>query len=108
MDRYRRFHSRNYVAHAATVKTGPGLPAALTTYLMLGALLVPTVGISRGIEAIISLAKLSKSDLHTAARARALCMVVRTDGWRPYSGDKTYAILATRQAQASTGMVFLF
>jgi hypothetical protein len=98
----------NYVAHAATLKTGPGFSAVFTTYLMLGALLVPTVGILRGIEAIISLAKLSKSDLHMAARARALCMVVRTDEWRPYSGDKTYAILATRQAQAGTGMLFLF
>ncbi|KIN03202.1 hypothetical protein OIDMADRAFT_195808 [Oidiodendron maius Zn] len=90
----------NCVAHAATVKVGSGFSAAFASYLMLGALLVPTVGILRGIEAIISLAKLSKSNLYTAAQASALCIVVRTNEWKPYSGDKTYAILATKQTQA--------
>jgi hypothetical protein len=37
---------------------------------------------------IKSFAKFGKTDLHTAARAGALCMVVRSRDWRPKAGDE--------------------
>jgi hypothetical protein len=48
-------------------------------------------------SAIIRRARLSESDLRAAARAGALCMVVRTKDWKPQPGDViAEAILARK------------
>jgi hypothetical protein len=71
------FFLGNYVLHAATARPLPGeslMSRAIATIL---ALLLPSSGVLRGIKAIISGAKFSRSDLVTAARAGAFCTVVR-------------------------------
>ena len=73
----------NYVAHAVTVRTKPGESAFDILMVMVGALLLPTHGVTRGIRSIYQAANFAKTDLEAAKRAHALCAVVRTTGWQP-------------------------
>ena len=73
----------NYVAHAVTVRTKPGESAFDILMVMVGALLLPTHGVTRGIQSIYQAAIFAKPDLDAAKRAHALCAVVRTTGWQP-------------------------
>jgi hypothetical protein len=73
------FFAGNYIAHAATVLSIPGQPAFVACLRIISALLFPVSGIRRGILAIFSGAKLAATDLRMAARARALCRVVKLD-----------------------------
>jgi hypothetical protein len=92
------FFIGNYFAHAATVKSYPGERTWSIAAATLGALLIPTTGLIRGINSIARNAKfkrkrfwttpLSDPDYQTAAAAGALCMVVRKKSWKPYPGDK--------------------
>lgn len=82
------FFLAHFVSHAATVKSLPGEPMAATWLAELTALLLPVSGIVRGINAIYSRAVFGKTPLETAARAGALCTVVRSDKWEPKPGDK--------------------
>ena len=75
----------NYVAHAVTVRTKPGESAFDILMVMVGALLLPTHGVTRGIRSIYQAAIFAKTDLDAAKRAHALCAVVRTTGWQPRS-----------------------
>jgi hypothetical protein len=81
------FYFGNYFAHVATVQTYPGESLRSTIQALVLALLLPAAGISRGLTTIIRFAKLQKTPLQTAARAGALCMVVRTKDWQPLSGE---------------------
>jgi hypothetical protein len=81
------FYLGNYLAHAATVITTPGESTFSVIATMISALFFPTSGVLRGASAIMTFAKFAKDDLQTAARARALCMVVRTEAWRPQKGQ---------------------
>jgi hypothetical protein len=82
------FFLGNYLAHAATIKTNPGESPQSVTTAIIAALLFPTAGIARGLRAIYSLAKYGKTDLHVAARARALCMLTRAGDWEPRHGEE--------------------
>ena len=75
----------NYVAHAVTVRTKPGESAFDILMVMVVALLLPTHGVTRGIQSIYQAAIFAKTDLDAAKRAHALCAVVRTTGWQPHS-----------------------
>jgi hypothetical protein len=55
--------------------------------VVVSSLLFPGSGIVRGLAAISSWSKFAKSPLGTAARAGALCMIVRSSSWRPRKGD---------------------
>ena len=81
------FFLANYVAHAATVKSVPGEPALATIRLCTVALMFPVGRILRGIQAIMQRATFSNTPLETAAKAEALCVVIRTQEWLPQSGD---------------------
>ncbi len=81
------FFLGNYVAHALTVATLPGETTGSAAFTAFVALLFPTAGIYRGLSAIRHRAIFGKTDLHKAARAGALCMVVRTQDWKPQAGD---------------------
>jgi len=73
------FFLGNYATHAATVITVPG-SSILSTFLRVSfALCFPGSGASIGIQAILSWAVFAPTDLQKAARAGALCHVVRTD-----------------------------
>ena len=81
------FFLANYGAHAVTTKSLPGEPALSTLRAQVAALMFPLAGIMRGIEAIRQRAILSATPLETAARAEALCIVIRTSEWLPQRGD---------------------
>lgn len=78
-----QFYMANYVAHAATILTSPGQSTIETFYNAVSALCLPGAGVARGISAIFCGAKFGdKTDLQVAARAGALCAVMRTPGTR--------------------------
>ncbi|EON66749.1 hypothetical protein W97_05995 [Coniosporium apollinis CBS 100218] len=84
------FYLGNYLAHAATVKSPPGGRTAGMIADVVGSLLFPPFMALRGVQAITSMAIwpiFGKSDLRTATRAGALCMIVRTTSWKPEAGD---------------------
>ncbi|RDL40891.1 uncharacterized protein BP5553_00870 [Venustampulla echinocandica] len=92
------FYAANYFAHAATVISRPGETTINSAVTIVSALLFPISGVVRGVSAIVSLAKFAKTDLETAARSGALCMVVRTKDWQPAAGDRiAWALLYTPQ-----------
>ncbi|KAH7136981.1 putative pogo transposable element [Dactylonectria estremocensis] len=71
------FYLVNYVAHAATVTTRPGQSMLTSLFTIAIALLLPGGGVRCGIQAIFNLAKFADTDLQVAARAGALCAVVK-------------------------------
>ena len=81
------FFFANYVAHAATIKSLPGEPALITLQVLVSALCLPVYGVLKGVRAIRQRAVLSSTPLGTAAKAGALCVVVRTAEWVPQRGD---------------------
>lgn len=83
------FYFANYVAHAVTLYTFPGESTFSIVHNILVALFVPTAGVARGLNAIFRHAILRKrSELGRAARAGALCMVVRSPYWVPRGDDR--------------------
>jgi hypothetical protein len=97
------FFLGNYLAHAATVKSYPGERTWSLVIATLGALLIPTTGLIRGINSIARNAKFKRKcfwraiwrdvDYQTAAAAGAFCMVVRKKSWKPYPGDKLLNVM---------------
>jgi hypothetical protein len=77
------FFAANYLAHAATVKSFPGESTAENIASLLFALLYPASGIVRGLDAIFRHAVFTKHELQRAAQAGALCMVVKSNLWKP-------------------------
>lgn len=78
------FYVANYVAHAATIHTIPGEAANSIVRSVLSALFFPTAGIARGLNAIFRCSmykSMAESELQGAARAGALCMVIRSQHW---------------------------
>ena len=73
------FFLGNYLAHAATLRSVPGRSVYQSFVAMLTALFFPVSGVRLGVRGIFSLAALAKTDLQVAARAGALCKVIRTD-----------------------------
>lgn len=76
------FYLGNYASHAATVITYPGETPFNVILAIIFALFFPTSGIIRGLGAICRWANIQTTDLRVAARAGALCHVVRTEKWR--------------------------
>lgn len=81
------FFLGNYVVHAASLKSVPGESTVETCISTIMALLCPTTGVMRALDAIFRHARTEKSALQQAARAGALCMVVRREDWKPHPGD---------------------
>lgn len=71
------FYLSNYLVHVITVQTYPGESNISVVLAQVAAFLFPTSGIIRGLNRIVRLAVLEKDPLLRAARAGALCMVVR-------------------------------
>lgn len=82
------FFFANYLAHCASVKKYPGEKLVELILAMVLALLFPSSGISRALDSIFRLSRFAGKDkLQCAARAGALCMVVRTKEWKPEVGN---------------------
>ena len=82
-----KFLLANYVAHAATLKSLPSESTSSVLKNIVCSLLFPVSGVKRGVKAIYQCATFAKTPLEAAAKASALCMVVRTSEWKPEHGD---------------------
>jgi hypothetical protein len=83
------FFGTNYFAHAFTVKQLPGEELGQYIFAVLAAVFYPYCGLPRGIESFIRRAIFFRSsELQTACRAGALCLVVRSKSWTPVQGQK--------------------
>lgn len=71
------FYFGNYAAHAATVVSHPGQSLMSTLLTIVTALFFPGSGVRNGIAAIRSFAIFGDTNLQVAARAGALCAVVK-------------------------------
>ncbi|KAF2178075.1 hypothetical protein K469DRAFT_719226 [Zopfia rhizophila CBS 207.26] len=82
------FYIANYLAHVATVKSYPAETMTELSVAVILALFFPSSGIIRALDSIFRHSRLKNTnDLQKAARAGALCMVVRTRAWPPKPGD---------------------
>jgi hypothetical protein len=106
------FFLGNYISHALTIKSYPGEATTSVLIAAFGALLIPTTGLIRGINAIARNAKFKHKkflpaifrdpDYQTAAAAGALCMVVRKKSWKPYPGDKVSNVVLRDEGQTKS------
>lgn len=81
------FFLGNYLSHAATVISFPGEPISVTIVNMVLAVFFPSSGAGRGVLAMVRHAAFFKDPIQQALRSRALCMVVRSQNWKPISGE---------------------
>lgn len=77
----------NYILHALSVRSLPGENSYSSFVIRIACLLIPSTGLRRGLCLITRANTASDNDLQAAARARALCMVIRKSDWRPCVGD---------------------
>ena len=85
-----RFIATNYIAHAFTVKLSPGFGLFYLVMFCVMSLCFPYFGLVEAVRNIEQLAVLAGSDLESAAKAGALCVLARTEKWRPRPGDKAW------------------
>ncbi|TLD14146.1 uncharacterized protein PgNI_04843, partial [Pyricularia grisea] len=69
----------NYLAHAGTIISQPGQSTFKSVFKVVLAFLLPGSGVLQGVNTIWNCAIFGSSNLQTAARAGALCAVVRHD-----------------------------
>ncbi|KAL8790687.1 MAG: hypothetical protein Q9213_000535 [Squamulea squamosa] len=81
------FWFANFLLHALSVRSLPGESWVSSTVFKFCCLLVPYTGVRRGLCLILRASNLAGNDLHSAARANALCMVIRGPEWRPREGQ---------------------
>jgi hypothetical protein len=72
------FFVGNYAAHAGTVISRPGQSTLMTIVTLVAAVILPGTGVFTGVMAMMSLAFFAPTELTKAARAGALCIVVKT------------------------------
>lgn len=77
----------NYVLHALSVRSLPGENSYSSFVIRIACLFIPSTGLRRGLCLITRANGAADNDLQAAARARALCMVIRKPDWRPCVGD---------------------
>ena len=85
-----RFIATNYIAHAFTVKLSPGFGRFYLVMFSVMSLFFPYFGLVEAVRNIEQLATLADSDLDTAGKAGALCVLARTGKWRPHQNDKVW------------------
>lgn len=77
----------NFILHALSVRSLPGEKSFTSTVFKICCFLVPYTGVRRGLCLILRASNLAGNDLQSAARANALCMVIRSPEWRPKDGQ---------------------
>ena len=82
------FYFANYILHALSVRALPGENQFTSLAFKLVCLLIPYTGLRRGLCLVARASNLTRHDLQAAARANALCMVIRGDNWRPRNEDE--------------------
>jgi hypothetical protein len=82
------FFLANFVAHCATVKSYPAETNAELLVAVVLALFFPSSGVIRALDSILRSSRLRRTnDAQRAAKAGALCMVVRSPDWEPQRDD---------------------
>jgi len=81
------FFLGNYVAHEATMLTIPGSTKRSILYRRFICLLFPAVGLQCGLSTISTFTSFGNAKLEIAKRTGVLCMLARTQSWRPIDGD---------------------
>ena len=81
------FYFANYVLHALSVRSLPGENTLSSAAFKFCCLLIPYTGLRRGLCLIARASNLDGHRLQAAARANALCMVIRNEDWRPENGE---------------------
>jgi hypothetical protein len=82
------FFLANFIAHCATVKSYPAETNVELVVAVILALFFPSSGVIRALDSILRSSRLLQTnEAQRAAKAGALCMVVRTDKWKPQPGD---------------------
>ncbi|KAJ6535863.1 hypothetical protein DFH09DRAFT_931698 [Mycena vulgaris] len=97
------FFLANYLAHAVTVRRYPGDSFFDLVWGAVAAFLLPTSGMFRGLAAIsrggfLGASIFGGSSLEVAARSGVLCMVVRTEDWKPLPGTEISHVAVTLRA----------
>ncbi|KAL9008735.1 MAG: hypothetical protein Q9173_006168 [Seirophora scorigena] len=77
----------NFILHAQSVRSMPGERSLTSTVFKFCCFLIPFTGVTRGLCLILRSSNFAGNDLQAAARANALCMVVRSPDWRPQDGQ---------------------
>ncbi|KAL8962145.1 MAG: hypothetical protein Q9193_001412 [Seirophora villosa] len=77
----------NFILHALSVRSMPGERSLISTVFKFCCFLIPFTGVRRGLCLISRSSNFAGNDLQAAARANALCMVVRSPEWRPKDGQ---------------------
>lgn len=93
------FFFTNYLLHALSVRSLPGENVYSSTAFKLCCLLVPYTGVRRALSLISRASSLTKDDLQAAARAGALCMVIRKPDWRPRDGQIVHGCQVKESAE---------
>jgi hypothetical protein len=94
----------NYLAHCATVNTLPGELTVVTVMSTISALLFPSSGVLKAMNNLIRRPRLyGKNELEMAARAGALCMVVRDQSWIPRNDELLYNVVLPDVEMPKTG-----
>jgi hypothetical protein len=88
-----KFIATNYIAHAFTIKFRPGFGTIYTLALSLITLFFPYFGLDQAVRNIAQLSILEESPLVCAAKAGALCTLVRTSKWKPQLGNRAWCWL---------------
>jgi hypothetical protein len=82
------FYGINYLAHCLTIKYYPAETGGEKAAVAIMALLLPSSGITRAVDAIKRYSRFRRvGELEQAAFAGALVMVVRNREWIPQVGD---------------------
>ena len=77
-----KFIATNYVAHAFTVNTVPGYGAFYSLLFSVYSLAFPYIGLVTACRSLELMPRCGEDPLKRAAKAGALCMVVRTKYWK--------------------------
>lgn len=96
------FYVANYVLHALSVRSLPGENLFASLVFKLACLMIPYTGIRRGLCLIARSSNFTRNDLQAAARANALCMVVRGADWRPVNGQTVSGCTVEKIPRASS------
>ena len=94
----------NYAAHAATVVGRPGQTSLSWLLSIVMAICFPGAGVFTAVQAIASRAVFAPSELTMAARAGALCIVVKADSRdRLQPGEASHGRAERQQPQSDEG-----
>lgn len=85
-----KFFLINYVGHAFTVKLGAGYKTIYGILFGLLSLFQPYFALLLACRVMECFAVGEKDPLRRALRGGALCVVARTNTWRPKAGDEAY------------------